>query len=424
MCQFGHFVEGELEINDDEDTFTVTTKRITGLRVSEGGKFTQSQRPDAVVKEEIEVLSGQEHYDLYMRCLQILVRRYGELFIEEFGLQSQLEVIMLAVKQLWIKVASFTAKFYLEGKERDPDFKVGVYKVPDVYDIIVMIYLSIVVIGAGPVYIDDVVLGIRSNRIPSVSVFHRPWLPKQMYLQLRVSWRFYLQPNQIPQPNVIADRFRMMGNRMFGSLKLPVGSLYYLPFVYRLVDQFNLPLLVIEIYHALNPHPKWQLVFGKRAWGDKFPELTQAGMIVLIAKYFTKEERFDREQWLAFYQAYQDEFHPLDIEDHHTQLTKWSSQKTRGYCEWIMHELIDPQLKSGGVSSRNKRLFSLFDPTYNFPTSEVTSPRIKVLASSEIDSALVGWAASKLGVSIELMYKMVHRADSELKKVIKLLEEN
>ena len=85
ICQFGHVLEGAVEINDEPDVGgMVQTRRINTVAVDERGLMSSVARSTSQAAKTQERLSGDDALTMYHKCLQLLLKHELNRFIELF----------------------------------------------------------------------------------------------------------------------------------------------------------------------------------------------------------------------------------------------------------------------------------------------------------------------------------------------------
>lgn len=173
ICQFGHVLEGDIQINDDEDGEVVVTKRLN-LRVSETGEIvTRRSKKERVHVSRLAGNIGKEYYvKILQKILQSQLQSVITFLNEEFQTSDDfIQTLKTTVKLNWIKLL----EFYLlkDSMGGGNTFQVkSTTKLPTINDTILTIYFSVVQLNYLPLYLDDLIEMIGTNVIPSHETHH------------------------------------------------------------------------------------------------------------------------------------------------------------------------------------------------------------------------------------------------------------
>lgn len=406
-CQFGHFVEGQFEF-DDEDDFTpggVMTRRVRGLELTDLGRYTQSQRLQFTTDQRKEKLSFSQRVRLTLRCLQLILRRYVPLVIKLTGTESEATVITNNVKRIWIKYIS-------ESLRHNGCSKALLDQVfPDVLDLLAIIFVAMMLNGAGPLYIMDIIHWVRNYDIPTTQVIRMGWLDEASKEGLYID-RAHGDITKSALP--IADKFQFrvyrVIRRAYGRGTLTVSASYFTPFLYRLVALLRLPPQLVDVYHTLYPQQQFDLYLSTETQ-FKPPETVIGVRVLHLAKYFVRQPSFDRDQWSAAYNRTRRQFRPMDTPDYDHPET-WLRQRINGYLKSFIDKLADVYV-GPEPSSHLRRLYGIFDYTQVTPdvSPDTDESAARVLSVSEIDAALFAECARFLCVTISRLETEVRHLD-------------
>ena len=99
ICQYGHVMEGNVEINDDQDENFVSTRRLN-LQLDNGG-FSIALQNIATRQETSKKVYGTNGKMLYWRCLQVLLKKQVDIFQTLFPYDAG--ELVLVVRLYWLK---------------------------------------------------------------------------------------------------------------------------------------------------------------------------------------------------------------------------------------------------------------------------------------------------------------------------------
>lgn len=440
ICQYGHVVEGEFEFNNEEDGEVANTRRITVLGVNDQGSFRRSQRrttndDDALRNQGL--LHGQEAFELYMRCLQILLQRQIDNFVELFLLQEVKQEFTAAVKRNWITLVQFSYRFYHYRNSGNQKALLALVrgctnraaKSVEAFDIVTLMYLTCLEIECGPVYLIDIVAALDTYQIPFINVLDLGFVPASLYKRLPMGLRRFLQPLQLPKRESLVHNCRLLGGRIWsGDLK--VSEQYYYPFAFRTVINLGLDPRVFDLYVVVSRAlSRFHEVLyckthtGMAPWRLYFPELRVALLITCLGMFFIESNSFNLNAWKRAFSSTL--ALPLSQEDYEDVLN-WDTAKTEAYCNWITSTLIEPKLLADNkTTTMTKRLFRIFDPTFSQRTivhNPTPQAAQRVKDKSEIKELLVKRLAQQLLFGEELVARVVNITSVEVLKYVRSLK--
>lgn len=349
ICQYGHVMEGNIEINDDQDDNYIQTKRLNINLTGLGGDFlnSQTQRANAVSgTKKNKKLYGTAAKELYLQCVQILLQRQLKIVIKlclegvEFDIESEIEPL---VKLYWLR----TLKSYLipntnsntnknknksngagdgdslntevnegatVGLGQRPDLQLNDpnSSLPTTIDLICIIYLSILQLKL-PIYVHDLLFSIKQNDIPYMKCFHL--IPKSLLDQLPPYYMGLLEPKKLPLENELYENIQIIGKRV-NFQKVQLSANYYYPLAFKMLSKVlffpNAPDLFIlwtklcakivkdddeaeELSFTVIEKDLKNLSIPKRLWKSKgipkrcivqFPELKMISLIITTVKFY------------------------------------------------------------------------------------------------------------------------------------------
>lgn len=415
ICQFGHVMEGNIEINDDQDQVTVTTRRLNVVNVDERGGYTSSPvvNSQKAISKKSTRLYGSEARELYFKCLQMLLKKQCEIFMTLFFSESMRDDLFQLVKTNWVKCLGITyehknnelddhtnesnedeeSEKEEQGKDDDgQNTKKERIKVESKYytvntlDLISLIYISALQLRFQLIYINDIVKHIKSNEIPYVRTLHI--LPKSTLDKLPMPYHHMLQPLRLPLQLDLYHCIRINGLRLkVGKLDMPLN--YYYPFAFKVfsdiflfpnaIDLFNVftnlmeAILLTELLFSFTYKTTVLGVIG-------FPEIQILGAIVFVIKLTFVSNPFKYmlhpKVWLDRLGKFEMNNEYSYIKSDNSDLLDWSDDKIEKYCDWIYDHIIPKKNKTYNLdgdhedylvgqqeelTTMEKRLFQIFN---------------------------------------------------------------
>lgn len=450
ICQYGHVMDGNIEINDDQDDNFVQTKRLNINLTGLGGDFLESQRAAGLTSRKGEdknkKLYGLAAKELYLQCVQAVLEGQLNIVIQlffanidEYNIEEELTP---TVKLYWLK----TLTSCLSGNDESNDIDLSDPNVhlPTTIDLICIIYLSLVKLKF-PVYLQDILSSIRQNRIPYMKCIHL--VPKTLLAKLPSTYINLLEPKKLPCEDDLFENIHIIGKRIgFQQIELSVN--YYFPLVFKIFSKMlllpNAPemfILWISITEILGIFSSSEYLLGlkivenepkilskpKRLWRRKgipkatlieFPELRILSLIIFTVKFYfvyKLKTTFDCKIWLQNLGQYEldHEFPISQTNNVEEDIINWSDHKINRYCQWAYENLIPKKNKTFNIESNDpmgmieteelnmmdKRLFQIF----NIDQQEYVSSgkrKLDVETNGEVNDIFGGYNETKYHVSV------------------------
>lgn len=384
MCQFGHIMEGEIEVNDDMDDNFVPTRRLN-LQVAENGQFIGTQTQHSQAPEQNKRKYGDDAKTLYLQCAQILLKKQISVVSELFGVDE--ESLAAQCKLYWLQLLSWTLPL---SKRR---------KLPTNLDLVALIYLAATHINVVPVYSSTFLHHLTHNRIPYGQTMHL--IPKELLDLLPTSYYMYLKPPRLPRDDEFVERIVRLAP-IVGYENWPQPPYYY-PYMFHLVSEVLLVPNACEVFVMSVKLAREVELNGPRI--HHFPEIWLSCLVVFVLKLqlIFDVSDFPRVDWHTWLDALAS--HELASEvpflrnPEVSDLLHASDEKVTRYCQWVYNNLV-PRINKlvdnvdalrleedhGELLIMNKRLFQIFDVTLPETTPEPSSdPMMHVykLASSQ-----------------------------------------
>lgn len=380
ICQLGHVADGNIELNnEEEDMGGPITRRLNVVNVDSHGAYmsqskTQSQGLSTLKNHK---LHGKDAFDLYLKCLQLLLKAEYEIFIELF-FGEECPDLLLIVKTNWIKILEKAFADY-DKKHTSTQNSNRAAKMPSLLDIIALLYLSTLQLRYKPVYLSDIIPKLQNNTIPFVRTLHL--LPDKYLVQLLTVYQILLQPPKVLIPGALDNSIRSMANILYqNDIKIHIN--YYYPYIFttlkhqlkfpNLIDLFN---FTVEFCDLLEYTPT--LILNKSNSKDivgsqEFPEIKIASILVFVIKTsfifkISDSKRVNPILWLKYF----DKFEKANNPNFYTKVTdkdilNWSDDQTQEYFDWIHNEIAPKKnITTNGfddkLSTMEKQLFKIFD---------------------------------------------------------------
>lgn len=493
ICQYGHVMEGNFEYNDDQDQAVVSTKRLNVVQLDDRGTYTRSQRLNEDSRDTTpKRVPGRRSTQIYYRCLQILLKEQLEAVIHEYFSESIRQDLSQVVRINWVKCLSGLEELEDKADEADeaatengtengteeeshtetqtsseaaieaslapnldPTTKssAGITKKPfksirtrhrpltklhlNSLDTLSIIYISVLQLRFQPLFTNDVVDGIVSNKLPYIRTLHL--VPKFLLDEIPLYFHRMLQGYKLPVTNEVYEAVYRNGARIYmyssspttTALSVPI-NLYY-PLIFKVVTEVLVLPNAVDVFLLLVLVMKDDMsVACDKAYQNSltsFPELKIAGMVVfLVKKSFVHNifpHRLDGARWLEKLKEYEAdvEYTSTGDDDPH-KLLDWSDEKVGQYCDWVFENII-PKNKthpSEDLPVMEKRLLQIFDiesgtSVKPMPPSDslanvlrsmahpTRAKKLQVKTLEEIEEKLVRKLAKLFGVTEDVLCK-------------------
>lgn len=414
MCQYGHVMEGDIEMNDEaEDNFTVT--RRLNIQISETGTAIGLQSQQASLHLSIgRRVYGKNARTVYLHCLQILLKKQIKIFVNNLMPDNvELEKRLLELCKLyWIRLL-----------RANPES----IKIPINIDLVSLIYLAMIQLNDLPIYTPEILDYIKHNKIPYTKCIHL--IPKALLDKLPAGYFHCLEPPRLPSNEEIYERILVNLRKVAKTKASSISINFYFSFIFTvLTDVLIIPnapemflminelLLHVKITHLyMNYDP--QLTLMKKL--VDFPEIKIASIIVFTIKlYFmydiTSLPKINYSRWLSTLEKYEMKSEiPFLHLDSASELISASDAKVSQYCQWLYDSLVPKKNKSidsligsdterndldedhGELSVMQKRLFQIFSID-SFNDSGSSPESDEVSSGSQFSDFMTKVAANSL----------------------------
>lgn len=390
VCQYGHVMEGNIEINDDQDENYVTTRRLNINLTGLGGEFgsqsgTVALQSRGITKnKESKKVYGVHAKKIYLRCFQLSLQHKLKAIVKEFCPEAQakeFEHSLVAItKVYWARVLSN----YMRNIDNER-------KAPSAIDAIAIIYLAVLQLNHIPVYLIDLIPKLNDNIIPYMKSLHL--LPKDLLETLPSYYHKSIQPPfPVTLPDVVASIKTTAAQ--IGHEEMLVFPTYYYPMVFLVLQESlllpNAPTLFCLCIDVLGTVQAWRICPVTKTPDACFPEIMVLSTIVVVVLSVSRNVPFSIEKWLALLDEHEQNsefpFAHKDIDE--ADLLQWSDFKVEKYCQWLYNNIIPVKNKQGpdgtfsdDLSIADKRLYQIFNDESD--TLRPTTPKLDTQQDSD-----------------------------------------
>jgi RNA polymerase I-specific transcription initiation factor RRN7 len=417
VCQYGHVMEGNIEINDDQDDNFVQTKRLNINLTGLGGDFLNPQLRGAsqlLRAPETQKLYGAAAREMYLQCVQCVLEGQTQTVVRLFlGLAHAVAAeLITTVKLYWVQtLESCLVPKPKRGRDAELDLADPYVHLPVTIDLVAVIYLALLTLRL-PVYLHSLYSAIRVNRVPYMKCIHL--VPRRLLDRLPPSYIHLLEPQKLPQSNELYEAVHLIIKRVGVTLIEPSWN-YYFPLVFQTYQLLHFPnapelfwlttalasqLCLFEkgtykrketqlALKAVAKMPRFLLqpkgtVYQRGVPRGKiidFPELRVASIVIFTIKFYyashdASTPLVDPQVWLNNVHQYElnHEFPISQTNNVEEELLNWCDNKINRYCQWVYKHLVPkksktfnlPETEGGdGVDEEllmmEKRLYQIFD---------------------------------------------------------------
>lgn len=396
VCQYGHVMDGQVEINDDQDEGFTVTRRLNIQLTGVGGDFSQnsasqkgqgSQTHDKLIK--LYGMAGRRHF---LKVLQVILKKQLEIVCSELlkldvDLSKQVES---QVKLYWVRLIDRFWNVHgdkpthtqtqtqitqaMEDDKRTVSLSDKV-NTPTTLDTISIVYLVLLEQNHTPVYVTDFLHWIKLNQIPYIKTLYL--VPTSLLEPLPQHYYKLLQPPTLPIQNELLSHISQNAISLVQyhhpkTNHITVSVNYYYLWIYRMLAQkFILPS-TISIFHMVC-HISDKLGLETLTIGElrpeTFPEVVMMALILFCIKisFLFKMTKVNFRQWMK--QLHQLDFSSPDYLGGLEQLIHWSDEKVNQYCDWVYGNLLPANVDNNN-SIMKRRLHQIFE----YPEPDRASP--------------------------------------------------
>ncbi|ODV78365.1 uncharacterized protein CANTADRAFT_6757 [Suhomyces tanzawaensis NRRL Y-17324] len=464
ICQYGHVMEGNIEIDDDQDTVAIPTRRLNAVTVDARGGFTSGMPSQASAGKRNRRLYGKEGRRLYYRCLQVLLKREFEIILDTYFTESANPDMLLLLKANWMRIiAPYVERSDDDNDEADAkDNHDDEADHPDdadkpaasrrhtqvaTLDVLALIYITALQLRLHPLYANQMLEGIRTNEIPYIRCLHL--IPKSMLDRLQMSYHRILQPTTLPVKGEFYDYVQLNLRRLGLAANFSVPTNFYYPYMLTVVAEGLMLPNALRIFGLLVDLNQFvgrgrTMVVHYAGASRAFPELQLAALVLFVvrAHFFHQVagEPVDAASWLATLQDYQENHSPSFLISDNRELIDWSPAKIDRYCDWLYQHLIPDRKKNlaeampgDELPIMEKRLYQLFEMDEKPPSTD--SPRLgdllqKMVAGgaksgggstptpAEVDAKIRARLCEELGITQAQLGRCYDDTTSAIKKAL------
>ncbi|KAH3680000.1 hypothetical protein WICPIJ_008476 [Wickerhamomyces pijperi] len=391
ICQYGHVNEAHVEYNDEEDDIQEGGGTFT-KRLKLGGSQSSQLTGNARKKMERDKLKlhGSQGKELYIRCMQYILRKQTEIVMEYFDLP---ETFPTVVKTMWFRYlqSGYVGPRYdlyewmtgdkTKSKLLQPAF-------PDLADLLALLLIAFRYMNI-PVYTMDILAMAGCNKLP----YFNSWkhLPPSMQERISSYMMSKLKNEKLPNENKLYCRV----SAIVKNIELNGLQLNYEPLVLKIINRLCLPLrtftIVQNIIKARGIILSYDFVILRTLPSITMlrdPEIIAIGLVLTAAKFLfmgpviVREEGDERIEggingirWKEAYLAFRenakvdDSVQALIAEINQTDNTKiydWSDLQTEKYLDWFEKNIVSVENQAKKDVSK-RRLYDIFplDPFSN-----------------------------------------------------------
>lgn len=239
MCQNGHIVEGDIQMEVDDDEFF----NSGGRRTTKG-----SQKRTAIITEDTGRLYGKEGHILYIKCLQILVQQQVRYLIESQNAPTEIEGVARALfglycDSIWedasmdLEDDSFENNVQLNREPSQPSKKMA--KLPiSITHLVSITYLSCLILRL-PIYQYDILRWIIHDRFPYMNPLRI--IPKPMLNRLGMHLFTHFRVTSPPNMGQLFQCTNTVAKFFFEHYKLEFPIMPIQPLAFKMIRDLFLP---------------------------------------------------------------------------------------------------------------------------------------------------------------------------------------
>lgn len=354
VCQYGHVIEGDVQIdNEDDAADLVITKRLD-FRFNEADGTLIAKGPKTKKLKSNLRLAGNEGKELYVKVLQNLLRAQIREVVKHCFNNDRLVLRQIenVVKVNWINVLdSYLSKDSISNHENKFQVQPST-KLPNIVDTIFCIYFSTIELNYSPIYINDLMELIATNKIPSVNTYG--FLDQDLLRRLPSEC---LELLVFPE---FSDYWLETNGRKFLT-RIPTITKnfnYYYPLVFRILSEELLLPNAVELFVLIDKLvTKLEFTF---VYQEKVPELIIIGFIIFAIKiHFTYlNNKINYQTWFDVLKEDDQKHHdyrqfmrrPQFESDY--DLVSWGDDKIEQYLQFLNDSMIKNEVRGNSNDSK------------------------------------------------------------------------
>lgn len=383
MCQYGHVLEGEIEINDENEGGLgdgVMTRRL-GINVNElSGKFEAKEvRQQGKRIRESKRLSGNQGREILLRALQLTLKLQLKCLIKELFPQDEsfIKELQMVVKTNWIRVLdNFVGK---DNKNNHHSFILKpTTRLPNVMDLVFILYYSVLKLNYYPIYVSDIVRLVRLNRIPVFNTINL--LPKHIQEKLPTRSSRTLQIFRFTEGYFYRRLLRFSRKATLLTVSLKSVNYYY-PFILKqfqevllLPNSIELFMLTTKLISKLEYKFNYNVFFdpelkkkleGVHETRKCNPDIVLVCFIIIVVKIhfiYNEDNKIDYKAWLnnmSKLQFNDDDLSIFDSNPSHEliyDLVNWSDEKINNYCNHLNNIFVQSTTTTSPTTLNGERI--------------------------------------------------------------------
>lgn len=414
-----------MEFGEDDGEAYTQTRRINllindtgfGSSVTASAVPTQSSTPVAPSR-----LYGKEARALHYKVAQHLLRKVLAMVVKELfpGDSSYLQNVTILTKIFWVR---FCKKFHDSTS-------------PTILDLYVLIFLAMRQLNQHPIYIDDFLRLLKTNKVPFINA--ATLIPASYLRQLNLAQRLF-SANSIP----INDLFhRKVGT--LASVVAPINQwrtsleLFY-PGAFKVFIDLKLqdaPCL-LTLFHRIG-HRITEGYFNS-TWKNvtSLPETQYVALLHLVIKlYFAAAPDVpDLDKWIEFLSMTGSDIPCFNTKIHSmpfTSMIDMSKEKTSKYFDWIQNNLIPENRKLGDsvdIPQTTKKLYEIFSLSASEEPTEVRKSQVDFIQRKKntlspenilmLEEKLLGYLCVRFGLTRKTLVEATQRMELSFYKALK-----
>lgn len=419
FCQFGHVMEGNLEIDDDDGEAYVQTRRLNIL-ISDTGFGSNASRlstPAAAEKKtRLYGASGRVHH---YKCLQYILKKLigpiaGHLCPGNTAFEQNLRA---AVKLQWVQWVRAT-------------FSTGGLLLMDLY---VLVFMAMRKMNQHPAYIDQYIHMLKHSKVPFFNAV--ALLPAHMTALMPVLSSMKLSIHAAPVEDLFYRYVLRWAYRLGSPADWVLPLDYFYPQVFRLYTDLRLPDAphLLLVFHKLaHDATGGQLdIVASKSVFHLFPDARVVGfMFVVLRLYLIGAPRVvDTAEWVKWMASarllplYDEMYQKMDM---HT-LLGLSELQINEYCDWIHGAFITDEAVED-LPHMKRRLRKIFDfqkseskeePALTTAPIAVVKNTLSKADRSNVEAHLVRYFCSRFGLREQSLLDLIRRAEKAIYKTLK-----
>ena len=433
FCQFGHIMEDNIEMDDDDGETFVQTKRLN-IQLTDTGfgshsRASQTPAASSIVKTKSRRLHGDDGKVFVCRCLQTVLQRITPMVADHLyacmGPQKTVAVkksLLSTVRLFWIRAIKrvFTAK------------------TPTIVDLYAIIYLALRHLNAAPFDVAAYLHMMKTNKVPFVNA--TLLLPPEMIQKMPLPTSYImLTPVNVP----LDDQFYRIVFRWTKILELalvlaPLADCFHY-LAYTLFKALRIPQAptLLLIYHELI----WKMTNGvfREIKGPIIgPEVQSVvAMFFVVNLYFRSSPQIvDPRQFVNHVAVAVDEppylknkMHKMDVRE----VFSLSEKDILQYCDWVYDNVVPNKHKDHGddasdAEPMDRKLFKIFPYEkseeraslhYDVSLLPLVPNHLSKTDLAGVSHSLVEYFCNRFGLKKKTLLDYCRRFELELLRVLR-----